>query len=112
MRAVAGFLFIFHGLQKLFGMFGSQQAELISRFGAAGVIEVVGGTLIMIGLATVPVALVAAAEMMAAYYLAHYPRARWPIENGGELAVLFCFVFLFIATRGPGPISVDRLLKR
>src|ERR1700741_675777 len=82
MRIVAGALFVFHGLQKLFGMFGGREVEWMSRLGAASVIEIVGGTFIAIGFFTVPTAIVAAGEMMAAYYLAHFPRGRWPIENG------------------------------
>jgi putative oxidoreductase len=112
LRIVSGSLFVFHGFQKLFGMFGGQEVELLSRLGAAGVIEVVAGTLIAIGLATVPAAVVASGEMAFAYFLAHAPKGGWPIENGGELAVLYGFLFLFIATHGPGPISLDRLLRR
>jgi putative oxidoreductase len=112
LRAVAGVLFIFHGLQKLFGMFGGREVEWMSRLGAASVIEIVAGALIAIGLFTVPAAILASGEMAVAYYLAHYPNGRWPIQNGGEPAVLFCFIFLFVATRGSGPISIDRLLKR
>jgi putative oxidoreductase len=106
LRAVAGFLFLFHGLQK-FGLVGGQQVDLMSRLGAAAVIEVVAGVLIMIGLLTVPAAFVASGEMAVAYFLAHQPRGGWPIQNGGELAVLFCFLFLHIATQGPGRFSVD-----
>src|SRR5262245_35777575 len=106
LRVVAGALFIFHGLQKLFGMFGGSEVDLMSRLGAASVIEIGAGSLIAIGLFTVPAALLAAAEMVAAYYLAHFPRGRWPIENGGEPAVLFCVIFLFVVARGPGPVSV------
>ena len=110
LRLVGGTLFVFHGLQK-FGLFGGSLVELMSRLGAAAVIEVVAGTLIAIGLLTVPAALVASAEMAVAYALTHYPREPWPIQNGGELAVLYGFLFLFVVTRGPGPISVDRILK-
>ena len=102
---------MFHGLQK-FGFFGGTLVELTSRLGAAAVIEVIAGTLIAIGLMTVPAAIIASGEMAFAYALAHYPKGPWPIQNGGEPAVLFCFLFLFIATRGPGPVSIDRLMKR
>lgn len=109
LRIVAGLLFVFHGLQKIFGMHGGQSVELMSRFGAAGVIELIGGTLIMIGLFAAPVAFICSGEMAAAYFLAHYPQAFWPIQNAGELAALYCFVFLYISTRGAGIWSVDWL---
>jgi putative oxidoreductase len=111
LRIVSGLLFICHGLQKV-GMFGGQPVDLLSRLGAAAVIEVVAGTLIAIGLATVIAAFIASGEMAFAYYLAHWPKSPWPIENGGEPAVLFCMLFLFIVARGPGPISIDRLRQR
>lgn len=110
-RIVFGLLFMFHGLQKLFGLFGGRQVELMSRLGAAGVIESVGGVLIAIGLFTSPVAFLASGEMAFAYFLSHFPRATWPIQNGGELAVLYCFAFLYIATRGGGRLSVDSLRR-
>jgi putative oxidoreductase len=111
LRLISGLLFLCHGLQK-FGMFGGQRVDLFSRLGAAGIIEVVAGTLIAVGLATVIAAFIASGEMAFAFYLAHWPKSPWPIENGGEPAVLYCFLFLFIVTRGPGPLSIDRLLKR
>jgi putative oxidoreductase len=112
LRIVAGFLFWVHGLQKLFGLFGGREVELASRLGAAGLIETIAGTLIMIGLWTVPAAFIASGEMAFAYFLAHLPRGPWPVQNAGEPAVLLCFIFLFIATRGAGRISVDALLGR
>lgn len=108
LRIVAGFLFMFHGLQKLFGMFGAQSVPLMSQAGLAGVIEFVGGLLVMIGLATGFAAFIASGEMAAAYFLAHQPQGGWPVENRGELAALYCFLFLYIATRGAGMWSVDR----
>ena len=111
-RIVAGALFVFHGLQKLAGMFGGQQAELLSRTGAAGVIEAAGGVLIAVGGWTVPIAFIASGEMAFAYYLAHHPRGVWPIQNGGELALLYCALFLYVATRGPGILSLDGLMRR
>lgn len=110
MRIVTGFLFLFHGLQKLFGMFGGQVVELTSLRGAAGVIELAGGLLVMVGLFTAPVAFICSGEMAFAYFMAHYPQGFWPILNRGELAALYCFVFLYIAARGAGPLSLDRLL--
>ena len=107
LRIVAGLLFLFHGLQK-FGLLGGQMVPLASLFGAAAVIETVGGLLIMIGLATSPVAFLCSGEMAYAYFTAHQPRGTWPIQNGGELSALYAFIFLFIATRGSGMLSVDR----
>jgi putative oxidoreductase len=109
MRAVFGFLFVFHGLQKMFGMFGGRTAELVSLRGLAGVIEIVAGTLIMIGLFTRPAAFIASGQMAFAYFMSHFqPSAFWPIQNRGELAVLYCFAFLYIAARGAGPLSVNK----
>jgi putative oxidoreductase len=112
LRIVVGTMFAVHGLQKLLGMFGGQQVTLLSRLGAAGVIEAVGGILIALGGWTVPIAVVASGEMAVAYYLAHYPKGGWPIQNGGEAAVLYCAVMLFLATRGSGILSLDRLMRR
>ena len=107
LRIVSGLLFLFHGLQKLFGMYGGQKVELVSQYGLAGVIELIGGALIMIGLAAAPAAFVASGEMAVAYFLNHQPNGTWPIQNAGELAALYAFVFLYIATRGSGIWSVD-----
>ena len=93
-------LFAFHGAQKLFGLFGMQRMPLMSQFGAAGVIELVGGLLIAAGVAVTPVAFVCSGEMAVAYFRSHFPKGMVPISNGGELAVLYCFVFLYISTRG------------
>ena len=106
LRIVSGLLFLFHGLQK-FGLLGGQMVPLASLTGAAAVIETVGGLLIMIGLATSPVAFLCSGEMAYAYFTAHQPRGTWPIQNGGELSALYAFIFLFIATRGGGMLSVD-----
>ena len=112
LRIVAGLLFAQHGLQKLFGWLGAQGAvELMSQMGAAGIIELVGGTLIAIGLFTSPVAFIASGEMAFAYFMAHAPKGFWPIMNGGELAVLYCFLFLYFAAVGSGKWSVDSLRK-
>ena len=106
LRIVAGLLFIFHGLQK-FGMYGDTQVELASIYGAAAIIEVTAGTLIMIGLAAAPLAFLASGEMAYAYFMQHQPKGTWPIQNGGELAALYAFIFLYIAARGSGSWSVD-----
>lgn len=111
LRIAAGGLFACHGAQKLFGALGGQAVPLASQYGLAGVIELLGGLLIALGLFTSPVAFLAAGEMAAAYFIAHAPRAPWPILNGGELAVLYCFLFLYMAARGSGPLSLDRLLR-
>jgi putative oxidoreductase len=108
MRIVAGLLFACHGAQKLFGVLGGQQAPLASQFGLAGVIELVGGLMIAIGFMTGTVAFIASGEMAYAYFTAHMPRGGLPIQNGGELAVLYCFVFLYIASRGAGVWGVDK----
>ena len=106
LRVVAGLLFLFHGLQK-FGLVGGQMVPLMSKAGAAAIIETVGGVLIMIGLGTSPVAFICSGEMAFAYFDAHQPRGTWPIQNGGELAALYAFIFLYISTRGGGMFSAD-----
>jgi putative oxidoreductase len=108
MRVVFGFLFIFHGLQKIFGMFGGRAADLISLRGLAGVIEITAGALIMLGWHTRPAAFIASGQMAVAYFISHQPAGTWPIQNRGELAALYCFAFLYMAARGAGPLSVDR----
>jgi putative oxidoreductase len=112
MRIVAGLLFACHGAQKLFGALGGIDGRgatppLASLFGLAGLIEFFGGLLIALGLWAGYAAFVASGQMAAAYFIAHLPRGFWPILNTGELAVLFCFVFLYIASRGAGPWSID-----
>lgn len=106
LRIVSGLLFLIHGLQKMFGVLGGTVVDLNSRVGAAGVIETVAGTLILVGLFTSVAAFIASGEMAVAYFLAHAPKAPMPIENGGELAVMFCFVFLYIAAVGDGRFSI------
>ncbi len=108
MRIVVGLLFACHGAQKLFGLFGGQQVPLASMFGLAGIIECVGGLMIAIGFLTGTVAFIASGEMAYAFFTAHLPRGPVPIQNGGELAVLYCFVFLYIASRGVGIWGVDK----
>jgi putative oxidoreductase len=110
MRIVAGLLFICHGGQKVFGWFGGMgghPAPLTSMFGIAGVIELVLGFLITLGFLTSYAAFVASGEMAVAYFIGHYPKSFWPLENEGEPAVLFCFIFLYIAPQGAGIWSVD-----
>jgi putative oxidoreductase len=117
LRIVAGSLFICPGGMKLFGWFGglpgpARAGGLPPLMLAAGVIEVFGGTLILVGLFTRPVAFIAAGEMAFAYFIGHFPRGFWPIQNHGEPAVLFCFIYLFLAANGPGPWSLDHLIRR
>ena len=110
-RIVFGLMFMQHGAQKLFAMFGREEAvHLASQMGAAGVLEFWGGLLIVLGLFTRPVAFVLAGEMVWAYFQAHLPRSPIPIENGGELSVLYCFFFLFLAANGGGAFSLDGFL--
>ena len=106
LRIVSGLLFLFHGLQK-FGMYGGSQVELASIYGAAAIIEVAAGVLIMIGFSASPLAFLASGEMAYAYFMQHQPKGTWPIQNGGELSALYAFIFLYIATRGSGIWSVD-----
>jgi putative oxidoreductase len=115
LRIVTGLLFICHGLQKLFGMFGGHRvplnAILTSLFGVAGLLETIGGTLIILGLFTRPVAFILCGEMAVAYFKAHFPSGPIPLVNHGEIAVLNCFVFLHLIFAGAGPISLDRILR-
>ena len=112
LRIVVGLLFAFHGAQKLFGMFDGTTRPLASLMGLAGIIEFGGGALVMVGLLAGFAAFIASGQMAFAYFLAHAPRGSWPIQNEGELAALFCFVFLFISARGAGIWSVDAALVR
>ena len=110
MRIIAGALFACHGAQKLFGVLGGQKQTGLLL--AAGVIEFVGGILIAVGLFASCVAFIAAGEMAVAYFKQHSPGGFWPIMNRGELAVLFCFVFLYIASVGSGILSIDALIGK
>jgi putative oxidoreductase len=113
LRVAVGFTFSFHGFQKLFGLFGGhRQTHLFSLFGLAGVLECFGGVLLILGLFTVPVAFLLSGEMVVAYFKAHFPRGFLPIQNGGELAVVYCFVFLYLFVAGGGPVSLDRLIRK
>ena len=108
LRIVSGFLFLWHGVQKMFGFPGEMPAGVPSFIiWVAGPIELLGGALIMIGLLTRWAAFLASGLMAFAYWMAHGPKHPLPLVNGGELAVLYCFVFLFIASRGSGIWSVD-----
>lgn len=114
MRIVVGLLFFCHGLQKVFGLFGGingAAAPLSSALGAAGLIELLTGALIAVGFAAGTAAFIASGQMAVAYFAGHFPAGSWPIQNDGELSVLYCFVFLYMATRGSGIWSVDAALK-
>jgi putative oxidoreductase len=117
LRIMAGLTFMQHGAMKLFGAFGGMgpshgTVPLVSLMGLAGVIEFFGGLLIAIGLFTRPVAFLAAGEMATAFFMAHFPKAFFPIQNGGELPVLFCFIWLFFAAHGAGSWSLDAMIAR
>ena len=108
LRIVAGVLYACHGAQKLFGMFGGHQVNLMSQLGLAGTIELVGGLMIALGFLTSVAAFVASGEMAAAYFTSHAPRAVLPVQNNGELPALFCFLFLYIASRGTVALGMRR----
>ena len=108
LRIVAGLMFAMHGAQKLLGMFGGHQMPMMTQPWFAGVIEVIAGIMIAVGLFTSIAAFIASGEMAFAYFIAHAPKSWNPLANGGELAVLYCFLFLYIATRGGGRWSVER----
>ena len=115
LRIIAGLMFMLHGAQKLLG-FPDPGAKLNAGapllIKAAGAIELVGGALIAVGLLTSIAAFIASGEMAVAYFKAHAPGGFWPTLNGGELAVLYCFIFLYLAFAGPGPWSIDAMLGR
>lgn len=115
LRIIAALLFMEHGLMKLFDFPGPQPGApdpLPTLLMVAAVIEVVGGGLIAIGLLTRPAAIICSGQMAVAYFMAHASQGPWPALNGGDAAILFCFVFLYIACAGPGPLSVDDTLAR
>ena len=112
MRVVVGFLYFSHGAQKLLGAFGGMDITGKPLFRAAGIIETLGGGMIVLGLLTPIAAFVASGEMAVAYFLMHFPSGGWPIMNHGELPVLFSFVFLYISAHGSGPLSLDAALSK
>ena len=125
LRIVAAFLFMLHGAQKLFGFLappGASTPPLFSQIGIGGILEFFGGLLLLLGLFTRPVAFILSGMMAVAYFQMHLstalsksnPNWFWPIQggNGGELAALYCFVFLFLSVAGGGEWSLDRLLRR
>jgi putative oxidoreductase len=117
LRVVAGLLFAQHGAQKLLGAFGGMggqggTAPAFSQFWFAGVLELVGGILLALGLFTHVVAFILSGQMAVAYFQVHAPNGFFPIKNQGELAALYCFVFLYFSARGGGRYSLDAVLFR
>jgi putative oxidoreductase len=112
LRIGVGLLFLQHGLQKIFGLLGGRQVPLTSLMGVAGILELAGGVLLIAGLFTRAVAAVLLVEMIVAFVKAHLPRGWVPIENGGELALLYAATFVFFAAHGAGAFSVDASLAR
>jgi putative oxidoreductase len=116
LRIASGFLFTAHGIQKLLGGFGGVDGEggtvtLFSLMGVAGLIELVAGVLVMVGLGASPAAFLASGLMTSGYFMAHFPNGFWPIQNGGELAAVYAFLFLFVAAKGDGRWSVLRAIR-
>jgi len=114
LRIVAALMFMVHGTAKLFAM--PHQAmfdnlQIMSLIGVQGIIEFAGGLLLAIGLFSRPVAFILSGDMAVAYFMAHWPKSWLPLINGGELAVLWCFVFLYLFFAGPGPWSLDAKLR-
>ncbi len=111
LRIVAAFMFILAGTTKLFSfptpMPGGMTAKVMSEIWIGGVLETVGGALLLLGLFTRPVAFLLAGEMAVAYFQFHFPNGFWPSDNGGVAAALYCFVWLYLSAAGPGPLSLD-----
>lgn len=116
LRIMAGLLFLAHGTQKFIGFPGGERAmtgwDLAGPGAYAGLIEIGAGALIALGLFTRPAAFLASGTMAVAYFIAHAPGGFWPVNNGGDTAILFCFIFLYLVFAGPGPISLDRMRGR
>ena len=116
LRIVAGFTFSEHGMQKMLGLFGGMGGKgATAHFGTllwiAGCLELVGGVLLILGLFTSPVALILSGEMAVAYFRVHFPSGFFPLVNHGELAVLYCFIFLYLCAAGAGPLSLDAIAR-
>ena len=114
LRIVTALLFIAHGTQKLFGFPAAEwgPTDLMSLMGVAGILEVVGGIAILVGFLTRPVAFVLCGFMAVAYWMAHAPANPFPVNNGGDAAILFCFAFLYFVFAGPGAWSVDSMRNK
>jgi putative oxidoreductase len=115
LRIAAGFTFTLHGAQKIIGSFGGLGGHTAMPFTMmwfAGILEIVGGPLIILGLFTRPVAFLLCGEMAVAYFTVHLKMNFWPILNGGEITVLYCFFFLYLVTMGAGPFSLDGMMRK
>jgi len=117
LRIVAAFVFIQYGTTKLLAwpgaiIPGGGTVPLMTQAGIAGLLEMVGGSLLLVGLFTRPVAFILSGEMAFAYFIGHAPRGLWPVLNEGSGAILFCFIYLYLSAAGPGPWSVDAALRR
>jgi putative oxidoreductase len=115
LRIITGLLIIQHGMGKIIGFPAFQfyaNVQLMSLSGAAGVIELIGGALLILGLWTQPVAFILAGEMAFAYFIGHFPKGFHPLINGGTLAALYCFTCLYLSTAGAGPWSLDASTKK
>ncbi len=118
LRIVVGFLFACHGTQKILGAFGGyggnpgSTAPIFTLIWVGGVIELVGGVLVALGVRTNIAAFLCSGQMAVAYFMFHQPKGALPIQNGGELAALYAFVFLFLAAKGPGPLALERSALR
>lgn len=106
LRVMTGLLYAEHGLQKTFGLLGGTRMPLLSEFGLAGVIELTAGLMVALGVFPRWAAFVASGEMAVAYFTTHAPHGFWPVQNRGEVAVIYCFVFLFIAAHGGGKLTL------
>ncbi len=113
LRIVTALLFLVHGSSKILGipMSSASFPPAWTLFWVAGMLELIGGLLLLVGLFSRPVALLLSGEMAIAYWMVHAPEGAYPILNGGESAVLFCFVFFYIAFAGPGPWSIDAKVR-
>ena len=116
LRIISALLFMAHGTSKLLGwpateMFATAP-EPMTLMWFAGVLELVGGAMLAVGLFTRPVAFILSGMMAFAYFIGHAPQATWPVQNGGDAAILFCFIFLYIAAAGGGPWSVDAMMRK
>ncbi len=114
LRIITGFLFVEHGMQKILNFPPSDKGTvvLLSLPGFSGILELVGGALILVGLFTRISAFILSGEMAVAYFMVHAKGGLWPIQNKGEIAVLYCFVFLYLFFAGGGPFSLDALIRK
>jgi len=114
LRIVVAILFMQHGAQKLLGYppGGMKVEHVMTLMGVGGILELVGGAFVLFGILTRPVAFILSGEMAVAYFKVHASGGFWPVQNHGELAVIYCFVFLYFAAAGAGPLSIDALRKK